>query len=191
MSSAEDGRGSRNPDRRAVLAGLGTGLLGLLPACTVQPLHSPPAASGATAAGGEAGTTTQSELARIDVETPRNRVEQQFTNELSFRLTGGADTQKPAYHLRYTLTKTDSSIGIERTIDTPAAYLVYLTVSFVLSDVDTGRTLMTGSTFAVASYDFSDQRFANARALIDAENRAAKVMAGDVATRLTAFFASR
>lgn len=185
MSSAEDGDAT-GIDRRAVLAGLGAGLAGLVSACTVQPLHAP-----GPSGTGEGALPAAADLARVELESPRNRIEQQFTNELSFRLTGGGDAPKPAYRLRYTLTKSEQAISIERTIDTPAAYLLYLTVSFVLSDIDTGRTLMMGSTFATASYDFSDQRFANQRALINAEDRAAKVMAGDVATRLAAFFASR
>ncbi len=184
MSSAEDGEGS-GVDRRAVLAGLGTGLAGLVSACTVQPLH------GSGAGGAAGGGPASAELARVELESPRNRLEQQFTNELSFRLTGGGDAPKSVYRLRYTLTTSEQAIAIERTVDTPAAYLLYLTVSFVLSDIDTGRMLMMGSTFATASYDFSDQRFANQRALIDAQNRAAKVTANDVATRLAAYFASR
>ncbi|MGH2341303.1 LPS assembly lipoprotein LptE [Segnochrobactraceae bacterium EtOH-i3] len=190
MSSAEDGDGS-GVDRRALLAGLGAGLAGLVSACTVQPLHgSAPSASTVAGEGADALPPT-GELSRVELQSPRNRVEQQFTNELSFRLTGGANAPKPAYALRFTLTKSESAISIERTIDTPAAYLLYLTVSFVLSDIETGRTLMMGSTFATASYDFSDQRFANQRAVINAEDRAAKVMANDVATRLAAYFASR
>ena len=81
-------------------------------------------------------------------------------------------------------------IAVERLSEVPASYIVSLSASFVLSDATTGRTLLTGNSAADASYDFSSQRFANVRALEDAESRAAKTIASDLRIRLAAYFAT-
>ena len=47
---------------------------------------------------------------------------------------------------------------------------------------------MTGRAFKSASYDFSDQRFANKRAYRDAQERVAKAVADDIAARVAGFF---
>ena len=49
---------------------------------------------------------------------------------------------------------------------------------------------MTGQTFARVSYDNpgQQQRFANARGQRDAENRAAKVIADNIKSRLASYF---
>ena len=49
---------------------------------------------------------------------------------------------------------------------------------------------MTGQTFARVSYDIpgQQQRFARIRGLRDAENRAAKVIADNIKSRLASYF---
>ncbi len=66
-----------------------------------------------------------------------------------------------------------------------------MNTTFVLSDIATRKTLMTGKSFATASYDFSNQRFANLRAKRDAEERAAKAVAQDIQARIAGYFATR
>jgi len=53
------------------------------------------------------------------------------------------------------------------------------------------KTVLTGTSFANAAYDFSNQRFANIRAQRDAQNRAGTVIADDIHTKLAAFFAEK
>ena len=50
--------------------------------------------------------------------------------------------------------------------------------------------MVTGQTFARVSYDNpgQQQRFASARGLRDAENRAAKVIAENIRSRLASYF---
>ncbi len=50
--------------------------------------------------------------------------------------------------------------------------------------------MVTGQTFARVSYDIpgQEQRFARARGLRDAENRAAKVIADNIKSRLASYF---
>jgi LPS-assembly lipoprotein len=59
-----------------------------------------------------------------------------------------------------------------------------------LSEIATGKTVVTGSTFARVSYDIpgQTQRFARIRGLRDAETRAAKVISDQIRTRLGSYF---
>jgi len=62
--------------------------------------------------------------------------------------------------------------------------------SFALVELATGKTVMNGRTFARVSSDYpgQQQRFARARARLEAEDRAAKVIAENIRTRLASFF---
>ncbi len=62
--------------------------------------------------------------------------------------------------------------------------------TYSLVDLATGKVVLTGQTFARVSYDIpgQQQRFARARGLRDAENRAAKVIAEQIRSRLASFF---
>ena len=52
------------------------------------------------------------------------------------------------------------------------------------------QPVVTGQTFARVSFDIpgQEQRFARARGLRDAENRAAKVIADNIKSRLASYF---
>ena len=61
---------------------------------------------------------------------------------------------------------------------------------FTLTELATGKPVMGGRTFARVSSDYpgQQQRFARQRARLDAEDRAAKVIAENIRTRLASFF---
>ena len=84
-----------------------------------------------------------------------------------------------------------SEVGVEQFSDVPSAYTTTMNSTFVLSDLATDETLMTGRAFKSASYDFSNQRFANTRAYRDAQERVAKAVADDIAARIAGYFASQ
>lgn len=193
MSSADPRRGRQRGARVATDAGLARILraavvaaavagLPALAGCVARPLYADMPGS---------GTPVSAELAKIAIQPAENSVEQAFRNELVFGFTGGGPAGPPDYALRFFLTTTDSAVAIQELSEVPAAYFVELSASFVLTDARTGRTLLTGTSVADASYNFSSQRFANVRAREDAERRAAKTIAGDIRTRLAAFFATR
>lgn len=154
----------------------------LLGGCVVRPLNADMPGT---------NTPVSKELAKIAIEPARDRLAQVLRNELIFFFTGGGEEGPPEYALRFFVTQTDAAVAVEVLSEVPAAYLVSLSASFVLSDARTGRTLMTGNSTADASYDFSSQRYANVRAQEDAESRAAKTIANDIRTRLAAYFATR
>jgi len=149
--------------------------------CNVRPMY------GTLPGGG----TAMDELRAIDIEAADDRVEQVVRNELIFAFTGGGEAAAPRYRLRLFLTKLEADLGVEKFSDVPAAYLMRLSANFVLLDAASGKTLLTGKSFANASYDFSTQRFANVRAERDAEDRAARVIADDIRTRIASYFAEQ
>lgn len=169
------------PDRTlkpSVLSAAVVAMAGLLVlgGCNVRPLYG-------SLPGQE---PIQDELAAIDIDA-----EQELRNELIFLLKRGGEGLPDEYRLKVTLTESSSAVSIEQLEDVPASYLVTITANFALSEIETGRTVLTGTSFASASYDFSSQRFANLRAQRDAVSRAKKSVARDLQIRLGAFFAGR
>ncbi|MEP3276458.1 MAG: LPS assembly lipoprotein LptE [Stappiaceae bacterium] len=162
----------------AFLKSVTIGLAGLflLGGCNIRPLYG--------SLPGQA--PIQDELAAIDVEA-----DQELRNELIFLLKRGGEGLPDQYRLKVTLTESSSAVSIEQLEDVPASYLVTITASFALSEIESGRTVLTGTSFSSASYDFSSQRFANLRAKRDAVTRANKSIARDLQIRLGAYFAGR
>lgn len=173
----------RHPSRRTVLAGAGAvGLAILLAACSdVRPLYAPDIAS---------GVRPQSDLAAVKVVTPSSRAGMKIRNELIFGLNGGTDPDRAVYRLVIRLVEGSVPIGTEQYQKLPAATMVQLNAGFQLIHTDTGHVAFQGTSFANASYDYSSQRFANARARLNAEDRAAGVIATDIRAKLTAWFAT-
>ena len=160
-----------------MLAAAGLGLAG----CQVTPLY------GMLPSGG----TVRDDTRAIRIESATTRIGQELRNELIFAFTGGGSAAaQPLYSLRIVLSEHESAVGVEKLADVPAAYFILVRASFVLTDIATGTTVLSGSSFASASYDFSTQRFANLRAKRDAEDRAVKVISDDIRTRIAAHFAT-
>ena len=65
-----------------------------------------------------------------------------------------------------------------------------INATYTLTDLATGKTVVTGQTFSRVSYNIpgQQQRFAGARGRRDAENRAAKVIADNIKSRLASYF---
>jgi LPS-assembly lipoprotein len=65
-----------------------------------------------------------------------------------------------------------------------------INASYTLTDLATGRSVVQGQTFSRVSFDIpgQEQRFARARGLRDAENRAAKVISENIRNRLASYF---
>lgn len=173
-----------SPDRTlSRLAGLGLALAllgGTLAGCTsgIHPLYG-------ARPGSPAGA-----LRGVDIAAVSGRVGQQVRNELVFGFYGGSGDVdgKPRHRLELTVTSTDNAVGMERYRNLPSAYVEQITATYALIDVTTGDTVTSGTSFAQAAYDYSQQRFADVRAKRDAENRAAGVVAGDIRNKIAVFF---
>jgi len=154
-----------------------------LASCQVRPLYLDDPARGAF--------SPAPDLRAIVIDPPRDRAEQVLRNELIFLFRGdGGDAEDPRYGLRLLVSSATDPVAVELEEDLPTAVLVTLNGTFILSELDTDETLLTGSSIATSSYDFSSQRFANVRAEKNALERAARQMAENIASRIAAYFAA-
>ena len=62
--------------------------------------------------------------------------------------------------------------------------------SYTLREIATGKAVVSGQTFSRVSFDIpgQEQRFARARALRDAEDRATQQIADNISRRLASYF---
>lgn len=161
----------------AALLGLGLVISG----CQVRPLYSTNSPS---------GQALNSELSSVDIAPAKNRVDQEIRNHLIFAFTGGGEAGTPLYRLEMTTKNSAADFDIEAGSGLSTAARVSLTANYRLLRLSDRSELTKGSSFFTASYRKSAQRFANDRALRDAENRAAEQVANDIQLRLASYFAS-
>ena len=122
--------------------------------------------------------------------TPLSRIAVEVRNKLLFHLTGGGEAAPPAYRLKVTLTANKLSVIVDINSGRPDAENYALNATYTLQDVKTGKPVLSSQTFARVTYDIPGQaqRFARARALRDAEDRAAQLIADNIRARLASFF---
>jgi LPS-assembly lipoprotein len=173
----------RNPFRIAAVIALGA-----LNAACFQPLYATRSVS---------GTPLGTQLAQVEVEriqaangTPEARIAVEIQNALNFELNGGGGMISPTHRLKVRMSVGRSSIITDQTSGRVLAEITGIDASFTLTELATGKAVMNGGTFARVSSDYpgQQQRFARVRARIDAEERAAKVIAENVRTRVASFF---
>jgi LPS-assembly lipoprotein len=144
----------------------------LATACTVQPLYAP-------GAGLESGT--RSGLQSVSIAAANNRVAIEVRNHLIFLLNGGSG--QPANPLYELSLKADPQLKSALIYQTPGrdgeptSRTVTVAASYVLRKTEGDAVISTRRASASASFDVSQQEFANLRAKRDAENRAASEVA--------------
>jgi LPS-assembly lipoprotein len=111
-------------------------------------------------------------------------------NALMFSLYGNAEGGPRTHTLSMRLVTSRNSLIVDPTTALPEFENYGIDVTFELKEIATGKSVLTGTTFARVSYDIPglEQRFAKNRALRDAEDRAAKVIADNITTRLASYF---
>lgn len=155
------------------------GLAVLLAACNVRPMY------GSLSTGARLSDT----LSTIAVDPIPERLGQQVRNEIVYAMSGAVEPVSPRYRLTVTVVRSSSSVGIHQISGTPTAEVLTVSADYRLVDAGTGEELTKGKSFADASFDFSNQRYANLRAERDAEDRAAVTIANDIVTKVAAFLA--
>jgi LPS-assembly lipoprotein len=162
--------------------------LGALNAACFQPLYASRSVSG-TPLGTQ---MAQVRIERIDAPngTPDARIAVELQNALDFEMNGGGGLISPTHRLKVRMTTGRSSIVTDITTGRVLSEITGIDASFTLTELATDKTVMTGRTFARVSSDYpgQQQRFARVRARLDAEDRAAKVIAENVRTRVASFF---
>jgi LPS-assembly lipoprotein len=161
---------------------------GLLAGC-FQPLY------GERSIGG--GPSIKAAMSAVDVSqipapsgSPEARIAVDVRNALLFGLNGETKPIAPAYRLNIRMSSTRLTVIVDLTSARPELENYGLNVSYDLIDAKTGRVLLNDVTFARVSYDIpgQEQRFARARGLRDAENRAGQVIAEHIKNRLASYF---
>ena len=183
--SLSDGKA---PSRRAKFSRIVIGAAltaAVLGGCQVRPLYGTLDENGSYA-------PVAAELSAVEVDPiGSSDAARYLLNELIFKFERGAGAPDKRYNLKILADVSSAGVAVEQFADVPSAFNITMNSTFVLSSKDSGDTLMTGRSFSTASYDFSDQRFANKRALRDAEERVAKAVADDITARVAGYFASR
>lgn len=130
----------------------------------------------------------------MPIEAPNGRPEArlgvEIRNALLFNMNDNGPGANATYRLKINLTTTRQQIIVDIYTTRPDVENYGIDASYSLIEVATGKTVLTGQTFARVSYDVpgQQQRFARARGLRDAENRAAKVIADQIRSRLASYF---
>ena len=122
--------------------------------------------------------------------TPQARLAVAVHNALQYDLNGAAGATAPTHRLLVTLKPVDVSVSLDPVTDRPTEEIGGLTASYQLIEIATGKLVLTDTTFAHVGYDIpgSQQRFAKQRAQLNAQDRAATVVAEAIRNRLASYF---
>jgi LPS-assembly lipoprotein len=155
-----------------------------------QPLYGDRALTGGPGLRDKLGAV---DVAPIDAPnaSPQARIGVELRNALLFDMTGGGGTS-PTHRLKIKLATSRQGVIVDIQTSRPDVENYGIDATYTLTDVTTGKVVISGQTFARVSFDIpgQQQRFARARGLRDAENRAAKVIADQIRSRLASFFAA-
>ncbi|MBL4784568.1 MAG: hypothetical protein JKY49_03985 [Cohaesibacteraceae bacterium] len=168
-------------NRQNYLRCLLLGAVLILSGCQVRPLY----------ATNPAGTSVANSLAEIEIGQATDRIGLELRNQLLFDLENGYETEAKTHFLSFTISSGTSDLGLEVGTGRPKASRVTVTVNYLLKHKDSGETVLKQSHSATASFDRSDQRFANLRAERDAQNRAATTLAQEIRLRLASYMSKR
>lgn len=168
-----------NVGRVALHAGAFLALL-LLTGCGFRPLY------------GERALTPEvsTEMALIDIRAIDSRVGLTLRNELLDLLTPLGTPARPRYVLAVDLVATRQGLALERDA-TVTRFNLTLNAEYRLLDAATRQELNAGTARSTAAFNVVRADFANVIADRDAEDRAARVVAEEIVTRLSVFFARR
>jgi LPS-assembly lipoprotein len=168
-----------NVRRVALRAGAFLALL-LLSACGFRPLY------------GERALTPEvsNEMALIDIRPIESRVGLALRNDLLDLLTPLGTPARARYVLAIDLVETRQGLALERDA-TVTRFNLTLNAEYRLLDAATRQELNAGTARSTAAFNVVRADFANVIADRDAEDRAARVVAEEVVTRLSVFFARR
>src|SRR5436853_194681 len=114
----------------------------------------------------------------------------EIRNALAFKLYGNATGMPPTHRLVLRFSTSCSSLMVDPNTALPSSENYGVDAQYNLIEIASNKSVMTGTTFSRVSYDIPGQlqRFALARAVRDAEDRAAQEIAENIQTRLPSFF---
>jgi LPS-assembly lipoprotein len=144
------------------------------------------------------GTSLMREqLSAVNVEqiaapkgTDESRLAVEIRNALLFNLTGGGTEAPPTHRLKISIATQQTAVIVDIQTSRPDVQITGINASYTLTEIATNKIVVTDQTFSRVSYDApgQQQRFARLRGLRDAEDRAAKVVADNITSRLASYF---
>jgi LPS-assembly lipoprotein len=147
--------------------------------------------------GGKAGVSDKMSAVEVaPIAAPNGtrlaRVGVNVRNELMYQLTGGGAAAATNYRLNINLSSTNLSVIVDVTTGRPDIQNYAIDAAYTLTDITNGKNVFTATTFSRVSYNIpgQQQRFAGERGMRDAEDRAAKVIAENIRSRLASYFAA-
>jgi LPS-assembly lipoprotein len=166
-------------------------LAGLTAGC-FQPLYGTQSPIGGKAGVGDKMSAVEVAPIVAPNGTRLSRVSVNVRNELMYQLTGGGAAAATNYRLVIGLSGGATSVIVDVTTGRPDIQLYGIDASYTLTDITNGKAVFTSTTFTRVSYNIPGQlqRFAGDRGQRDAEDRAAKVIAENIRTRLASYFAA-
>ena len=120
----------------------------------------------------------------------RSRIAVEIQNQMDFELNGGGGLISPTHKVKIRMSTSRMSLLTDITTGRVESEITGVDANFTLTELATGKAVLNGRTFARVSSDYpgQQQRFARVRARLDAEDRAAKVIAEHIRTRLASYF---
>jgi len=176
------------PVRRFLHLAIVFATAGMTAAC-FQPLYGDHTVTGES--------SLKNALKSVDVQqisaqngSPLARIAVAVRNELVFETTGGEAAPPPTHRLKITLSSQSLSVIVDIGTNRPDVQNYGLNATYELVEIKTGKVVVKDQAFSRVSYDIpgEEQRFAAQRALRDAENRAAQVIATSIRSRLASYF---
>ena len=174
--------------RRNVLVGLaGSAAAIALGGCGFRPLYG-------RSAAGDLGDT----LARVEIGPVRAtagersdlfRVGQQVRNALLDGLQPRGAADVPLYRLDVNISEGISSLAVQKSADATRADLT-LEASFHLTDRDTGKSLFSGTSRAISSFNILNSEFATLMAERGARDKAVRQLGDDIRLKTAIFLRS-
>ena len=160
-----------------------------------QPMYGDRSVDTASTAPSLRDKLSSIDIPPIDVPngSPVARVGVEIRNDLSFKLVGNAGGAfAPTHKLVIRLSTNKTSVIVDINTSRPDVENYGIDATYELRELATNKVVLTSNTFARVSYDIpgQEQRFAQARGLRDAENRAAQVIADNIGQRLAAYFSA-
>ena len=144
--------------------------------CSFQPLYA------------DKGALSEPVLSKISVAVAgkEQRVAQIISNEIQYRINN--QTEKYIYKLEVNY-KEGSSALFSSSVDRVTSRSLKFSASWTLYDSATAEPVYKSNSFTAVSYNLTDQPYANLRAVRDAQDRAAVLIAEDIVTKLAAHLA--
>jgi LPS-assembly lipoprotein len=148
----------------------------------IRPLYVPiEAGSGGVAA----------DLRAIAIDPMPDRLGHYLGNELVFAFNGSGSKVQPRYRLSVTLRKSVQTPLLDTVSGYASAGDLLAYADYQLVPIEGGAPIASGTATAVASYDRTSLRYANIRAVRDAEIRGARLLAEQIQARIAAALAAK